>query len=201
MRKNLCVLILTIDINQINQNNQINNVNNILPIVCHTVGSQTMIETILELILKLSPEKIIVYVNKYNIECINKSLKHQSYSKLITFCVVDNELDKNSRRLSYSKCLSGHILVVPANCPLLKLSSLIKMSESKCNVKVNNNLFFIPKYSDSVNIVNEIDFLRPDSRNSFLQNNHFKVITISDIENLSIDNKSDYLKVKKLMNL
>ena len=72
--KDLYVLILTFSLDQDVKPPKF------LPKVCHKIQEKTMIEIVIENALKLNPKNIIIYVNKNNIECINKTLKHADYA-------------------------------------------------------------------------------------------------------------------------
>ena len=135
----LAVLILTFDVDQEIRPARF------LPKVCHKVLDKTMIEIAIETCLRLNPNKIIVYVSKNNIECINKTLKHNDYSKLITYCILDNTLEE--RKLSIGeKCFKGkNILVIPGNSPLLSTKTLYRMISEPRDIKIHNSLFYLKK--------------------------------------------------------
>ncbi len=172
--------------------------NKLLPLVCHNFVNKSLIETICELVVKLSPEKIIIYVTKYNIECINKCLKHTNYSKLISYCVLDNTIDAKSKDLNYSECISGNVLVVPGNTPLLKFSSIIKLTDYKFNVKVNDSLFFL--YNSSVSTFNSCKDLSPLISKKLETEKSFNLVT-SNLANsliLPVIRKSVTNKIKNI---
>ena len=69
-----------------------------LPKVCHKIKNKdkTMIEMVIENCLKLDPDKILIYVSKNNIQCINKIIKKREYSKLVSFYVYDVPLEQRT---------------------------------------------------------------------------------------------------------
>ena len=134
MQKDLSILILTFDLDQEIKPAKF------LPKVCHKVGEKTMIEIAIETSLKLNPTKLVVYVSKNNIECINKTLKHNNYSKLVNYCILDNELN-GKRKLSIGQqCFENkNVLLIPGNSPLLSskrptaYSSLIRTNSARAS--------------------------------------------------------------------
>ena len=138
-----------------------------LPKVCHKIEDKTMIEISIENCLRLNPIKIILYVSKNNIQCINKVLKHANYSKVISFCIFDNELN-GVRKLSVGqKCFSNkNILIIPGNAPLLSTKTLFRMISDNKNVKIKNNLFYLKNESlkllDSITDIKPSDFMVPE---------------------------------------
>ena len=150
---NLCVILLTVDLDKETKPPKI------LPKVCYKVGDKTMLEICIENVLRLSPNKIILMVSKHTIFYINKVLKHSDYSKLISFCIVDNELIEDKRKISLAqKCYNGkNVLVVPANAPLLTSKSMYKLIRSNRNIKVNNNIFYLTKENlEQMDFINDL---------------------------------------------
>ncbi|GAG81359.1 unnamed protein product, partial [marine sediment metagenome] len=149
-----------------------------IPKVCHKIEDKTMIEIAVENCLKINPNKIILYVSKNNIQCINKVLKHSDYSKLISFCIFDNELNKE-RKLSIGKeCFKDkNILVIPGNSPLLSTKTLYRMVSNNETIKIKNNLFYLKK-----EFIDNLDEISKIPRTNFL---------ISEIELKQVETKGD----------
>lgn len=156
-----------------------------LPKVCHKIDNKTMIEIVVENSLKLNPGKIMLYVSKNNIQCINKTLKHQDYSKLISFCIFDNELN-GVRKLSIGKCCfkDKNILVIPGNAPLLSTKTMFRMISENQNVKIQDNLFYLKK--DSLEL---LDLLGEIQKSEFL---------ISNLELKQVETKGDLDEITKV---
>lgn len=154
-----------------------------LPKVCHKIEDKTMIEIAVENSLKLNPSKIILYVSKNNIQCINKTLKHQDYSKSIFFCIFDNELN-GPRKLSIGKrCFENkNILFIPGNSPLLSTKTMFRMISENKNIKIEDNLFYLKK--DSLNLLDKIT-----EKSDFL---------ISNLELKQVETKADLDEVIKI---
>lgn len=147
---NLCVIVLTTDLNAVHKPPKF------IPKVCYKVGEKTMIEICLENIALLNPSRIILMVSKYDIFYINKLIKHASYSKLISYCIFDNQNNERPYTISLAKnCYSGkNILVVPGNSPLLTSKIMYRMISENRNVKITNHLFYLEK-----ECVSEIDYI------------------------------------------
>jgi len=178
---NLVVLIMTFKLNK-----EINS-SNYLPKVCQKLGNKTMIEITIENALKLNPELVIVYVSKNNIQCINKILKHTSYSSMISYCVLDNEISSSQKqKLSLaSKCFANkNILAIPGNAPLLTSRSLFRIISSNNDIKLMDNLFYLKK--ENLNIIDII---------SDLPNVKFD---IPEYELRLVETKSDLKEVEKI---
>jgi bifunctional N-acetylglucosamine-1-phosphate-uridyltransferase/glucosamine-1-phosphate-acetyltransferase GlmU-like protein len=161
-KSDLTILILTFDLTQEIRPARY------LPKVCHKIFDKTMIEIAIDTCLRLNPTKIILYVSKNNIECINKTLKHMDYSKMLSYCILDNDLN-GKRRLSIgAHCFNGkNILVVPGNSPLLTTKTLFRMISENRDVKIHDSLFYLKKEnSDKLDRINEMpitkDFLIPE---------------------------------------
>lgn len=156
-----------------------------LPKVCHKIEDKTMIEIAVENCLKINPSKIILYVSKNNIQCINKTLKHKDYSKNISFCIFDNELN-GIRKLSIGKCCfeNKNILVIPGNSPLLSTKTMFRMISENKNIKILNNLFYLKKES-----LNLLDSLPEIQVSDFL---------ISNLELKQVETKGDLDEVVKI---
>jgi bifunctional N-acetylglucosamine-1-phosphate-uridyltransferase/glucosamine-1-phosphate-acetyltransferase GlmU-like protein len=156
-----------------------------LPKVCHKIEDKTMIEIAVENSLKLNPSKIILYVSKNNIQCINKTLKHQNYSKSIFFCIFDNELN-GPRKLSIGKCCfeNKNVLFIPGNSPLLSTKTMFRMVSENKNIKVENNLFYLKK--DSLNLLDKITEME---KSDFL---------ISNLELKKVETKPDLDEIVKI---
>lgn len=162
-KTDLTILILTFDLTQEIRPARY------LPKVCHKIFDKTMIEIAINTCLRLNPTKIILYVSKNNIECINKTLKHMDYSKLISYCILDNDLN-GKRRLSIGEhCFNGkNILTVPGNSPLLTTKTLFRMISENRDIKLHDSLFYLKKEnSDKLDKINEMpvtkDFLIPEN--------------------------------------
>ena len=165
--------------------------------VCHKIEEKPMIQIAVENALKLNPEKIIIYASKNNIQCINKVLKHEDYSKMISFCICDSEMNKE-RKLSYgSHCYKNkNVLFTPANYPLLSTKTLFRMISENRNIKVENTLFYLKK--DSIELLDEItklktkDFMVPKIELT-------KVDTLRDLENVKKHLAEKNKKIKMFM--
>ena len=183
MVRDLIVCILTFNLDEVLRPS------NYLPKVCHKITDQSMIEIAIENAHKLSPSKIVLYVTKRNLECINKTIKHNSYSRMISYCVLDNEFEIYKgigRRLSFYKCLRNkNVLVIPGNSPLLKPITLIKMVSEGKDVKIHDCLFY----------------LRKASQNKLDDTSHIEKIEIKVDENelLRVQTKEDYEKAVKIV--
>lgn len=161
LRNNLVVVIFTLDIySEIVKPRS-------MAKVCYKVGNKSMIETAIENALRLNPVKIILYVSKHNIECINKIIKYTNYAKMVSYSIVDNfEIKRDAdnkddktmkekihnRLLSGIKCFKGrNVLFIPGNSPLLDYKILYKMvHDVNTDMKINNNFFYLKKESLSI---------------------------------------------------
>lgn len=158
MRKDLVVIILTYGLEE--------NIHTVkfTPKVCHNVEEKTMIEMAIENALKLVPNKIYLYVSKYNIQCINKVIKHADYSKMISYSLINNE--RRSLKNAY-RCFNGkNVLVMPANSPLLSTKTLYRMVSENRDVKVKDNLFYLRNvsldYLDNIKKMEKTEFMVPE---------------------------------------
>jgi len=161
-KSDLTILILTFDLTQEIRPARY------LPKVCHKIFDKTMIEIAIETCLRLNPTKIILYVSKNNIECINKTLKHTDYSKILSYCILDNELN-GKRRLSIGEiCFHNkNVLVIPGNSPLLTTKTLFRMISENRDIKIHNSLFYLRKENfNKLDYIDEMpvtkDFLIPE---------------------------------------
>lgn len=150
--KDLIIIILTFNLEEIVKPARY------LPKVCHFINGKTMIEICLEKCLRLNPMKIILYVSKNNIQCINKVLKHSNYAKMLSFCIYDNELNGPRRLTIGQRCFRNkNLLLLPGNCPLLSTKTLFRVISEGKNIKIQNNFFYLKK--DSLNLLDKIDTL------------------------------------------
>lgn len=172
-KSDLTILILTFDLTQEIRPARF------LPKVCHKIFDKTMIEIAIETCLRLNPTKIILYVSKNNIECINKTLKHMDYSKMLSYCILDNELN-GKRRLSIgAHCFHNkNILVIPGNSPLLTTKTLFRMISENRDIKIYDSLFYLRKEN----------FHKLDKINEMPVTEDF---IISDVELKRVEMKSD----------
>ena len=179
MKKDLVVIILTFNLTEEVRPARF------LPKVCHKIEDKTMIEIAVENCLKLNPAKIILYVSKNNIQCINKTLKHQDYSKTISFCIFDNELN-GPRKLSIGKtCFEDkNVLFIPGNTPLLSTKTMFRMISENKNIKIADNLFYLKKES-----LNLLDSITDVPKSDFL---------ISNVELKNVETKGDLDEVTKV---
>ncbi len=143
---NLIVLIMTFKLNKEIISSRY------LPKVCHRIGDKTMIEIAIENALKLNPKMIILYVSKNNIVCLNKLLKHTNYSKMISFCILDNEKNGPQRLSLACKCYKDkNVLIMPGNAPLLSWKTLYRIVSNNVDIKILDNLFYLKK--ENLNII------------------------------------------------
>lgn len=158
-----------------------------LPKVCHKINDKTIIENVIENCLRLNPNKIILYVSKNNIQCINKVLKYTNYSKMVSFCIFDNELN-GQRRLSIGqRCFSDkNILVVPGNMPLLSTKTLFRMISENRNVKISDDLFYLKK--ESMNMLDQVHEITNES------------FSIPNIELKRVNTKGDLEEIESHVN-
>lgn len=175
---NLCIILLT--------NNLQNDIKppKYIPKVCYKVGDKSMLEIILEKIVKLKPSKIILMVSKNEIFYINKLIKHAKYSKLISYCIFDRN---DNRNISSAKpCYNGkNVLVIPANSPLLSTKGMFRIISENRNIKINNSLFYLKKEYISV-----IDNIREYSTGDEQ--------LLSERETMIVESQADYDKVREI---
>jgi len=187
--KDLVIIILTFNIDEIVKPARF------LPKVCHKIEDKTMIEMTVENCLKLNPIKIILYVSKNNIQCINKVLKHANYSKVISFCIFDNELNGKRRMSIGQKCFSNkNVLVIPGNAPHLSSKTLFRMTSNNTNVKIRNNLFYLK--NDSLHLLNDIENV-PNTDFHILEKELKQVETKGDLDEAEIEVKERNKRLKK----
>lgn len=137
---NLCVIILTNTLNKDIEKPKV------MPKVCYKIGGKSMLEICLDNVTRLNPNRIILMTSKYEILHINKLIKHATYSKLISFCIFNNEKNSNIGVFLAKKCYENqNVLVVPGNAPLLSTKSMYKIISQKRNIKINDSLFFLKK--------------------------------------------------------
>lgn len=184
MVRDLIVCILTFNLDEVLRPS------NYLPKVCHKITDRSMIEMAIENAYKLSPSRIVLYVTKSNLECINKTIKHNSYSRMIGYCVLDNDFEIRKglgRQLSFYRCLKNkNVLVIPGNSPLLKSTTLIKMVSEGKDVKIHDCLFYLRKASQ-----NKLD--------NVSQLVEIERIKVEEDELLRVQTKEDYEKAVKIV--
>jgi len=160
--------------------------NKYLPKVCHKVGELTMLERVIDTVLRLDPYRIILIVNKYNINYINSIIKNKPYQVIISL-YIDNKF----RGVSISKkCYQNkNLLVVPGTSPLITSKTLFKMIDSpKPLTKLTNHLWYIhKKYLD---YIDRFDDLHKNKIGSF---------EVSKKEIMEVNTYNDLINVKDII--
>jgi len=116
-----------------------------LPKVCHKVGSQTMIEHVLNTsksILTNTEHKkehiIVVVVSKDNIETIRKILNNNLDQNNIRFKIQQEQLGTAHAVISGLDCCdpSNDLLVLLGDVPLIKAKTLLKVTKTECDAVI-----------------------------------------------------------------
>lgn len=169
-----------------------------LPKVCHKVGELTMLERVINTVLKLEPYRIILIVNQYNIKYINRIIKDKPYQIIISL-----HMDNQFRGVSVSKrCYQNkNLLVVPGTSPLITSKTLFKMIDSpKPLTRLTNNLWYIHK--KYLEYIDRFDDLHKNKIGSFevSEQEIMEVNTYQDLKDVN-DIVSKRNKPKSLLKL
>lgn len=178
-KRNLAVAILTADLGVKKDGRKY------LPKVCHKIkhgkGEITMLEKVIDTVLKLDPKIILLICTKENVTSINKLIREKSYVKKISI-----HMDNFGMGAVISKnCYNGkNLMVVPGYSPLLTTKTLFRFLHLGSSIKITDNLFYLKQ--EDLEIIEDIPYM-------MMSNLEF----ISELEIIEVHTHGDLDKVNE----